>query len=305
MPTTPTRSGPRTRSCSIVRDAAKRTLTAGGLGSVGEKAASALADFVILDMFATVCTDRASDQGRDRESPSARRGASTAEARGTGRQAMKLSWTELRMNRNLLGFWFMLPAAAFLVAVPGLPARPGHLALRSPTPHRHARASSSAWRTTSGSSATSKFQTAVFFTLLLHRSSPASSSSRIGLYLALLLNENMPFKAIIRAIVLIPFIVPTVLSAIAFWWIYDPQFSIISWIADAARAGSTATSTSSAIAWNARWIGDLRQRLARRAVRRDLAAGRPADRAALALRGGDARRRHALADVPPRSPTRC
>jgi len=40
----------------------------------------------------------------------------------------------------------------------------------------------------------------------------------------------MPFKAIIRAIVLIPFIVPTVLSAIAFWWIYDSQFSIVSWV---------------------------------------------------------------------------
>src|SRR5450755_3352001 len=51
----------------------------------------------------------------------------------------------------------------------------------------------------------------------------------VGLYLALLLNENMPFKAMLRAIVLIPFIVPTVLSAIAFWWIFDSQFSIISW----------------------------------------------------------------------------
>ena len=39
----------------------------------------------------------------------------------------------------------------------------------------------------------------------------------------------MPFKAMIRAVVLIPFIVPTVLSAIAFWWIYDAQFSIVSW----------------------------------------------------------------------------
>ena len=39
----------------------------------------------------------------------------------------------------------------------------------------------------------------------------------------------MPFKAFIRAIVLLPYIVPTVLSAIAFWWIYDPQFSIVSW----------------------------------------------------------------------------
>ncbi len=44
---------------SVARDVAKRTLTAGGLGSVGEKAASALADFVMLDMVASVCTDRA------------------------------------------------------------------------------------------------------------------------------------------------------------------------------------------------------------------------------------------------------
>jgi len=29
--------------------------------------------------------------------------------------------------------------------------------------------------------------------------------------------------------VLLPWIVPTALSAIAFWWIYDSQFSIISW----------------------------------------------------------------------------
>jgi multiple sugar transport system permease protein len=52
----------------------------------------------------------------------------------------------------------------------------------------------------------------------------------LGLWLALLLNNHMPFKALIRAIVLLPYIVPTVLSAIAFWWIYDPQFSIISFV---------------------------------------------------------------------------
>ena len=51
----------------------------------------------------------------------------------------------------------------------------------------------------------------------------------LGLYVALLLNKNLPFKALLRSIVLIPFIVPTVLSAIAFWWIFDSQFSIISW----------------------------------------------------------------------------
>ena len=52
----------------------------------------------------------------------------------------------------------------------------------------------------------------------------------LGLWLALLLNHHLPFKSLLRAIVLIPWIVPTVLSAIAFWWIYDPQFSIISYI---------------------------------------------------------------------------
>ena len=51
----------------------------------------------------------------------------------------------------------------------------------------------------------------------------------LGLWLALLLNENIPFKSLIRAIVLVPWIVPTVLSALAFWWIYNPQFSIISY----------------------------------------------------------------------------
>jgi multiple sugar transport system permease protein len=52
----------------------------------------------------------------------------------------------------------------------------------------------------------------------------------LGLWLALLLNNHLPFKSLLRAIILLPWIVPTVLSAIAFWWIYDPQFSIISYL---------------------------------------------------------------------------
>ena len=52
----------------------------------------------------------------------------------------------------------------------------------------------------------------------------------LGLWLALLLNRNLPFKSFFRAVVLLPFIVPTALSAIAFWWMYDAQFSVISWV---------------------------------------------------------------------------
>ena len=40
------------------RDVAKRSLTAGGLGSNGEKAASAISDYVVLDMFAAYCTGK-------------------------------------------------------------------------------------------------------------------------------------------------------------------------------------------------------------------------------------------------------
>ncbi len=52
----------------------------------------------------------------------------------------------------------------------------------------------------------------------------------LGLWLALLLNSNLPFKTFFRAVVLLPWIVPTALSAIAFWWIYDAQFSVLSWV---------------------------------------------------------------------------
>ena len=51
----------------------------------------------------------------------------------------------------------------------------------------------------------------------------------LGLWLAILLNERLPFKTFFRSVILLPYIVPTALSAIAFWWIYDSQFSIISW----------------------------------------------------------------------------
>ena len=52
----------------------------------------------------------------------------------------------------------------------------------------------------------------------------------LGLYLAILLNKNIRIKSFFRAVILLPYIVPTALSAIAFWWIYDSQFSVISWV---------------------------------------------------------------------------
>lgn len=47
----------------VFRDAPKRTLAAGFPGSIGENAAAALADFVVVDMFANYCTGRESAEG--------------------------------------------------------------------------------------------------------------------------------------------------------------------------------------------------------------------------------------------------
>ena len=50
-----------------------------------------------------------------------------------------------------------------------------------------------------------------------------------GLGLALVMNQHFPLKNLIRALLLLPFIVPTVLSTIAWQWILDPAFSVINW----------------------------------------------------------------------------
>lgn len=50
-----------------------------------------------------------------------------------------------------------------------------------------------------------------------------------GLALALVMNQPFKFKNLIRAVMLLPFIVPTVLSTIAWMWILDPSFSVINW----------------------------------------------------------------------------
>ncbi|MGA8055932.1 MAG: sugar ABC transporter permease [Burkholderiales bacterium] len=67
------------------------------------------------------------------------------------------------------------------------------------------------------------------FNTLLYTAVASMLKFALGLWLALLLNRITLFRSFIRAIMLLPFIVPTVLSAIAFWWIYDSQFSVISW----------------------------------------------------------------------------
>src|SRR6202163_2824065 len=183
------------------------------------------------------------------------------------------AWDRLKVNRNWLAWWFMLPAAAFLILFLAYPLGLG--VWLSLTDARIGRSGAFiglenyewmigsfddwlAWLRKfflAGEVASipgdSVFWLSVFNTLL-YTCVASTIKFGIGLYLALLLNQNLPFKAMIRAIVLIPFIVPTVLSAIAFWWLFDAQFSIISW---SLRQLGLITQNIDFLgnAWNARW----------------------------------------------------
>src|SRR3954454_17621682 len=52
----------------------------------------------------------------------------------------------------------------------------------------------------------------------------------LGLWLAILLNRHFRGKAFVRAFILLPFIIPTVLSTFAWKWMFDPTFSVLNWL---------------------------------------------------------------------------
>ena len=135
---------------------------------------------------------------------------------------------KLQNSRNALGWTFMLPAAVLLIGLLAWPlglgtwlgftdakiGRPGEwVGLEN-------------FKYLVGDSVT---QLALFNTLF-YTVVASILKFALGLWLALLLNKNLPFKSFFRAVVLLPWIVPSALSAIAFWWLYDAQFSVFSWV---------------------------------------------------------------------------
>ena len=136
-------------------------------------------------------------------------------------------WARLGQSRNGLGLLFMLPAAIFLLVFLAWPLILGIWLGFTDT--RVGRAG--VWIGFENYQmlfTDSVFRLSVFNTIL-YTFVASVLKFALGLWLALLLNQHLPCKAFIRAVVLLPWVVPTVLSAIAFWWIFDTQFSVISW----------------------------------------------------------------------------
>jgi len=131
-------------------------------------------------------------------------------------------------NRNVLGLLFMLPAAAlllvFLTYPLGLGTWLGFTDAKIGRTGQWVGLENFEYLFGDSVARLSLFNT-LFYTAVA-----SVFKFGFGLWLALLLDRQLPFKSFVRAVVLLPFIVPTALSAIAFWWIYDAQFSVVSWI---------------------------------------------------------------------------
>jgi multiple sugar transport system permease protein len=78
------------------------------------------------------------------------------------------------------------------------------------------------------------FESSVFFTALrntlLFTAASAVLKGLLGTTLAFLLAENLPGTRIFRFLIVLPWTVPIALSAIAWKWMFDTQYSIINWI---------------------------------------------------------------------------
>jgi len=51
----------------------------------------------------------------------------------------------------------------------------------------------------------------------------------LGIALALLLNEQLWFKRMIRGAVLLPWVIPTALSTLGWWWMFNSLYSVVNW----------------------------------------------------------------------------
>ncbi|QRG09442.1 sugar ABC transporter permease [Xanthobacter dioxanivorans] len=136
-------------------------------------------------------------------------------------------WAGIGQGRHVIGILFMLPAAIFLLFFLTYPLGLG--VWLGFTDTRIGRAGVFIGLENYQSLMGDSLFWLVVFNTILYTTVASVLKFGLGLWLALLLNQNLPFKSFFRAVVLLPWVVPTVLSAIAFWWIFDSQYSIISW----------------------------------------------------------------------------
>jgi multiple sugar transport system permease protein len=136
--------------------------------------------------------------------------------------------SERLQDERVLGYLLILPALALLV---GLVAYPFVIAVRlSLTDSLVGRPGQFVWLHNFISLFTSDeifrqtLQNSIVFTV-----TAVGIKTVLGIALALLLAENLRFKKLIRGAVLLPWVIPTALSTLGWWWMFDSLYSVINW----------------------------------------------------------------------------
>ncbi len=137
-------------------------------------------------------------------------------------------WTPLTEREGTLGWILALPAIAILLVFIAYPFLVGiWLSLSSETV-------ANAGEFVGLRNFADQLQSEIFRNTvkntLLYTVVTVSLKSALGLALALLMNQQIRAKNLVRAAFLLPWIAPTALSTIAWKWLFDSTYSIFNWV---------------------------------------------------------------------------
>jgi multiple sugar transport system permease protein len=152
-------------------------------------------------------------------------------ASATRRRSLRVRVRELLDREQLLGPLFVTPALILLLLLVAYPfvmalyfslsdtliGRPSHFV--------GVRNFLNLWQSDAFQQT---FQNAFVFT-----ASAVGLKLVLGIALALLLNQQLWFKRMIRGAVLLPWVIPTALSTLGWWWMFNPGYSVVNWTATA------------------------------------------------------------------------
>jgi multiple sugar transport system permease protein len=65
---------------------------------------------------------------------------------------------------------------------------------------------------------------------IVFTASSVALKTALGLTLALLLYRIHRFRRLIRGAVLMPFVIPTALSTLGWWWLFQPTYGVLNWL---------------------------------------------------------------------------
>jgi ABC-type sugar transport system permease subunit len=150
-------------------------------------------------------------------------------------------------HANRVGVLLLIPALALILGDPGPAGGCRRCSSASPaTPPASCRRSTSpAWRTTSGCS-TPRFLTAIKNTLVF-TAVTVPLELVLGIVLALLLNRQLPGRWLVRMAILLPWALPTALTALMWRWMFNGEYGLFnallqgSGLIEGASTGSAAS----------------------------------------------------------------